>query len=252
MADVRLTATNPEDSSVVPVACNDKGELKLEEIPSFDGNVDGDLTVSGSATFAGKILSGESPTGGDNVGVYLDGPEGGVVATTYSSGNSIFKGFTKDNFTSTVNIKAGGSALFAGQVTSSSTGDWNLTTDTLQSYMNEGGFVVKRQSTEGSSSKAIVVKRSTGSGGVDDVATIAADGSSKFAGGKCGFTSDGRLWVTDNKNETWATLRCTNGIMNWEQYTPPTKMEQIKESIQETVQIDPTFGVSPETDTGTP
>lgn len=31
MADVRLTATNPEDSTVVPVACNDKGELLLEE-----------------------------------------------------------------------------------------------------------------------------------------------------------------------------------------------------------------------------
>ena len=57
MADVRLTATNPEDSTVVPVACNAKGELKLEEIPdqSFDGNLDGDLTVSGSATFAGCV-----------------------------------------------------------------------------------------------------------------------------------------------------------------------------------------------------
>lgn len=31
MSDVRLTATNPVDSSVVPVACNEKGELKLEE-----------------------------------------------------------------------------------------------------------------------------------------------------------------------------------------------------------------------------
>ena len=31
MTDVRLTATNPEDSSVVPVACNAKGELLLEE-----------------------------------------------------------------------------------------------------------------------------------------------------------------------------------------------------------------------------
>ena len=49
MADVRLTATNPADSSVVPVACNEKGELKLEEIPdqSFDGNLQGDLNVSG-------------------------------------------------------------------------------------------------------------------------------------------------------------------------------------------------------------
>ena len=57
MTDVRLTATNPEDSSVVPVACNAKGELKLEEVPTFDGNVDGDLTVSGSATFAGNVLA---------------------------------------------------------------------------------------------------------------------------------------------------------------------------------------------------
>jgi hypothetical protein len=31
MDDVRLTATNPTDSSIVPVACNDKGELLLEE-----------------------------------------------------------------------------------------------------------------------------------------------------------------------------------------------------------------------------
>ena len=59
MADVRLTATNPEDSTVVPVACNAKGELKLEEIPdqSFDGNLDGDLTVTGSASFGGEITN---------------------------------------------------------------------------------------------------------------------------------------------------------------------------------------------------
>lgn len=59
MADVRLTATNPADSSVVPVACNEKGELKLEEIPdqSFDGNLQGDLTVSGTAVFGNGTYS---------------------------------------------------------------------------------------------------------------------------------------------------------------------------------------------------
>ena len=31
MEDVRLTATNPADSTIVPVACNDKGEILLEE-----------------------------------------------------------------------------------------------------------------------------------------------------------------------------------------------------------------------------
>ena len=30
MTDVRLTAVNPEDSQVYPVACNDKGELLLQ------------------------------------------------------------------------------------------------------------------------------------------------------------------------------------------------------------------------------
>ena len=51
--DVRLTATNPEDSSVVPVACNEKGELKLEEplVVEFDGNLDTNLTVRGAGNF---------------------------------------------------------------------------------------------------------------------------------------------------------------------------------------------------------
>jgi len=63
MTDVRLTATNPDDSSVVPVACNAKGELKLEEPiapPGFDGNLDGDLTVSGSGEFAGVVENSRS------------------------------------------------------------------------------------------------------------------------------------------------------------------------------------------------
>ena len=39
MADVRLTATNPQDSSVVPVACNSRGELLLEEPLMIEGEV---------------------------------------------------------------------------------------------------------------------------------------------------------------------------------------------------------------------
>ena len=74
MADVRLTATNPEDSSVVPVACNAKGELKLEEPilvegppgakgdkgdpgDPFTGNFAGDVTFDGNQYFSGKNMS---------------------------------------------------------------------------------------------------------------------------------------------------------------------------------------------------
>jgi len=83
MTDVRLTATNPEDSSVVPVACNAKGELKLEEPidNSFDGHLDGDLTVTG------------------NVGIGTDDPQiklhiagAGSVASSIRIENSVIDG----------------------------------------------------------------------------------------------------------------------------------------------------------------
>lgn len=45
MTDVRLTATNPEDSSVVPVACNSRGELLVTE-PVIE-QIPNDLTVQG-------------------------------------------------------------------------------------------------------------------------------------------------------------------------------------------------------------
>ena len=77
MSDVRLTATNPEDSSVVPVACNSKGELLIEdvvieEIPN-DVVLDGVLTVN-------KGLGGYTPTG-SNYLVCAD--DDGPIGTLY-------------------------------------------------------------------------------------------------------------------------------------------------------------------------
>ena len=45
MTDVRLTATNPEDSSVVPVACNTRGELLVEEVKIE--SIENDVTIDG-------------------------------------------------------------------------------------------------------------------------------------------------------------------------------------------------------------
>jgi hypothetical protein len=50
MTDVRLTATNPEDSSVVPVACNSRGELLVTE-PVIQ-QIDNDVTINGGLTVA--------------------------------------------------------------------------------------------------------------------------------------------------------------------------------------------------------
>ena len=70
MADVRLTATNPADSSVVPVACNSKGELlvdkpvieQIDNDVTFGGDVEisGELSVSGSAFFQTSSFSGDA------------------------------------------------------------------------------------------------------------------------------------------------------------------------------------------------
>ena len=48
MSDVRLTATNPEDSSVVPVACNERGELLVKK-PEIG-------TVTSNVTFKGDVV----------------------------------------------------------------------------------------------------------------------------------------------------------------------------------------------------
>ena len=66
MIDVRLTATNPEDSTLVPVPCNARGELLtvapvIEAIPN-DVEIQGDLTVTG-------LING-------SIGVGEPGPEG--------------------------------------------------------------------------------------------------------------------------------------------------------------------------------
>lgn len=99
MADVRLTATNPEDSSVVPVACDAAGRLLLEEPQviegppgpqgeqgppgqdgqdgdPFSGNFADDVTFGGSASFAEDVtihgvtvgLGGGSVAGNTAVG----------------------------------------------------------------------------------------------------------------------------------------------------------------------------------------
>ena len=53
MADVRLTATNPADSSVVPVACNSKGELLITE-PVIQ-QIDNDVTINGALQISTQL-----------------------------------------------------------------------------------------------------------------------------------------------------------------------------------------------------
>lgn len=80
MADVRLTATNPENSEAVPVACNAKGELLLE-----------------------------APEAADPA-VLLD--DGGTKQVIKSAGLGISDGSTEN-----ITLEPGGSATFADKIT---------------------------------------------------------------------------------------------------------------------------------------
>jgi hypothetical protein len=78
MIDVRLTATNPEDSTLVPVPCNTRGELltvapKIEKIPN-DVEIEGDLTVTGLIN--GSDGAGQQGPPGEDGEPGADGKDG--------------------------------------------------------------------------------------------------------------------------------------------------------------------------------
>ena len=189
MSDVRLTATNPEDSSVVLVACNAKGEIKLEapiEPPPFDGNLDGNLNVTGSATFGGGVE-----------GLYF-------TADRNSGVNTILQGYLNSSETS--KITADGSATFAG-------GNTEITSDGL--------LKVKRSIGNGAGGLQIFPDNNFNR---KTAAAINTDGSATFAGGKAGFTSEGYLWCTTQRGDTVILEFTTNGLATWTDYTPQRKL----------------------------
>lgn len=105
MSDVRLTAINPEDSSVVPVACNSRGELLVEDpsagpdyLELAGGNLTGDLTLGSDAEFPVTTFSVTGNANfGDRVQIFPNdgtralnvlGDEQGAARLRVLSGNS--------------------------------------------------------------------------------------------------------------------------------------------------------------------
>lgn len=90
MSDVRLVATNPEDSSLVPVACTPAGLIKtevgtIEEVPN-DLLISGNLTVTGTVSGPdGEIVGQPGPEGPDGP----EGPPGPNVLLPYGPEDSV-------------------------------------------------------------------------------------------------------------------------------------------------------------------
>ena len=275
MSDVRLTATNPEDSSAVPVACNDKGELLLQEIPdqSFDGDLEGDLTVTGDASVQGEMYVGNfdaSSTSAYGVAVQPGGTIfvqrsiglngcvnvwGGTseTAVIYSNGSAKFDGILNvgkdpDELGKyapgyvDLNRAAGTSTVFQGALAGVPT-----TVIKASGSARFGGYDPNSTSTNTTQGAyfapfgTLYVNRTfagnaavfTGRLNGDQTSVINSNGSVSFASGKAGFTAEGYLWCTTQRGDTVMLDATSGGIGAWVAYTPETRRELLDEKISD-------------------
>lgn len=210
MTDVRLTATNPEDSSVVPVACNAKGELLLEEptlasdgyVAKTGDNMTGDLTLGdgtddkitldatdGTATFAGDIEVGKYATNGTTIFA-----SGAVAVNRSGPGSTCFYALLDGAESAT--IKADGSAEFAS---SAGFGGQSLSAGMIDGGVRIlDGYIQLRRDVEGAE---IVSGFSGGNTGAFKTVSIRSDGTAEFA-------SD---VVVGSRNKKWMLVE-SNGL----------------------------------------
>ena len=244
MADVRLTATNPEDSTVVPVACNAKGELKLEEIPdqSFDGNLDGDLTVSGTADFAGTVSVGAE--------IGFNAADSTISAVGYTANcentadlyfRGTQEGVGKINITprgiwlgNDLPTNGAGPAVFI-QTNGNASFDYGVGAGSLQAegYPYDARFPSLYVTADTSEAKNSLVIFTSGPRNQQPrvVFNMLMDGTVFFAGNKAGFTAEGYFWCTTRRGQTVILDATSNGMGVWEDYTPSNYSDNVQETL---------------------
>lgn len=224
MADVRLTATNPEDSSVVPVACNEKGELKLEEIPdqSFDGNLEGNLTVSGEAEFTGDLSANQGIFKGTVDAERVDAGSTSNAAHALTATNQTAASgsiYARNNHGGKAPCyeAAGGD----GSVKAKISNDGSATFAGDKVFIDYGGGVY------------------LGNAPLDQppytnrTISLNNNGSVTFAGNKAGFTAEGYLWCTTRRGDMVILDVTSNGLASWVPYTPPNRLTELQDKWAE-------------------
>ena len=191
MNDHRLVATNPENSTLVPVSCNSRGELntvapKIEEIPN-DLNIDGDLTIGGTSASPNITLNADGS-------VSLDGnfaTSGLITGRDYvarrldNDSIELWRGIRADG-TYSSRIYGNGSAIFAGTVESQqSSAGVDLFKGGYSS--STGTFVVRGNGT-------IVGNENGGASAGNYTYKIDSNGSARFAGDVV-IGSRGKSWM---------------------------------------------------------
>ena len=219
MADVRLTATNPEDSSVVPVACDASGRLLLQELPAID-TIDGDLTVTGKGSFA----AGKSIIGNDGSAQFAQG-----AVDIYANGTTEF----------TQDVTFGGSGSFAGgKVVVASDGSissacrfiGNSVDSNVEINTSAGPYLLRGYNTD-AGIDAFNIGLAGSASFAGSVVKINSNGSASFAGNKAGFTAEGYLWCTTRRGDTVILDATSNGLASWVEYTPTSRIDDLRDEL---------------------
>ena len=183
MADVRLTATNPADSSVVPVACNARGELLLEEPlevegppgpkgdkgdpgepgkdgDPFTGNFVGPVSFSGSATFSEDVVINDIKVGkggGNQGGCTAVGSFALNLNTTGTGNTAVGAGALQQNTDGIANTAVGRDALQENSAGESNTaiGNGALSLNTVGGANTAVGRAALQKNSAGESNTAI-------------------------------------------------------------------------------------------------
>lgn len=224
MADVRLTAVNPENSEVYPVACNDKGELILNGASRLE---------------VADFLDVASTTYADNTGLYLGQTPGNVnfrEIRLNKDGSAQFSkvvqvgGFvsyvrtdaTDQNLASfssnvgglnvpQITLKAGGSATFAGNITG---GGWDLSTAQNNFYINKGFLALAKDGADPGSG----VFTCYSGGGFNSTFRIQADGTTQISGSlpaspNIELNADGKATFAGDVNAS--AIQATQPVANY-------------------------------------
>ena len=241
MTDARLLATNPENSSLVPVACNAQGQLIVADVQiegiDNDVTVDGDLTVTGGVEFIGSVDIGGNKGASTGLGHWIQ-PNG--EHWQFIDNSSAYKAYQLFNGLNNevASIGKTGSASFAGDINvGAAVSSARLA---VSAPYNQLGLYVAASG----ASYANIAEFCDSSG--DLKASISASGSATLADGKAGFTPEGNLWCTTVRGDTVILDATANGLGSWQPYTPATRRDVLKEAWAEKDKVDQGFGVSPE------
>jgi hypothetical protein len=203
MVDVRLTATNPDDSSVVPVSCTAAGLLRVEPQVQGPPGEDGEKGDKGD-----KGDTGDPGQNGQDGQDGRDGRDGEPFSGTFD-GDVTFNG--------DLSIGAGGTWITynanVNGVISTTTGidTGYIRVNVPANYEEPGNWF------------SIQVKDNEG----NLVAKIYGDGGCSFASGKAGFTAEGYLWCTTRRGDTVILEATSQGMGIWESYSPPARIQDL-------------------------